>query len=173
MHCICPGPQFTQRKTEVGLCIWHKICSITRMQISAYLQQQRRHVQSNIQDWICGAVNTLCTWGTSVHIAKARGSAVYLTPRMQYNAHWIVEIPPIAGELPTVEYEGLNMRSCKYFVYGRDHSSHSINWRMCAVFGNKFAVKRALNCRDMYNCSADAYSWILKPKYAVLKILCI
>jgi hypothetical protein len=32
------------------------------------------------------------------------------------------------------------MRSCKYFGYGLDHSSNCINWRMCAVFGNKFAV---------------------------------
>jgi hypothetical protein len=143
------------------------------MQISAYLQQQRRYVQSNIQDWIRGAVNTLYTCGTSVHIAKARGSPLQLAPSLQYNAHWIVEIPTIAGELPSAEYWSLNMRCWKYFVYGRDHRSHSVNWRMCAVFGTKNAVWRALNCRDTSNSTGASYSWILTPKYAELQVLCI
>jgi hypothetical protein len=46
----------------------------------------------------------------------------------------------IAAQLPSVEYWSLNMRSCKYYVYGRDRSTHNVNWRMCAVFLTKFAV---------------------------------
>jgi hypothetical protein len=53
---------------EYACCIWHKVCSIRRIDLSTYLQYQRRYVQLNIEAWICGAVNTLyrdavrCSW---------------------------------------------------------------------------------------------------------------
>jgi hypothetical protein len=65
------------------------------------------------------------------------------------------------------------MRSCKYIVYVRDYCSHSENWRMCAVFGTKFVVQHALNCRDISNGSADTFSRMLKPEYAELQLHCI
>jgi hypothetical protein len=75
----------------------------------------------------------------SSHSVNWRMSS-YFAPRLQYSAHWIVEISPIAGQIRAVEYRRLNMRKCKYLVYGREHCSHSVNWSMCAVFGTKFAV---------------------------------
>jgi hypothetical protein len=79
------------------------------------------------------------TW-TTVHEAQTGGGALYSAPRLQYNAHLNVGISVVAAQSGSVEYCGLTMRSCKYFVYVRDHSSHSVNWRMCAIFGTKFAV---------------------------------
>jgi hypothetical protein len=48
MHCICPGTHFTQRKLDDVRCIRDQICSITRIEVSEYLQLQRRYVELNI-----------------------------------------------------------------------------------------------------------------------------
>jgi hypothetical protein len=42
--------------------------------------------------------------GATFHIAKTGGCALYFAPSLQYNALRIVEIPSIAGELPSAEY---------------------------------------------------------------------
>jgi hypothetical protein len=63
-----------------------------------------------------------------------------VAPSLQYNARWIVDIGPTAAEIRSVEYWSLIMRSCKYIAYVRDHSSNSVKWRMCPVFGTLFAV---------------------------------
>jgi hypothetical protein len=78
--------------------------------------------------------------GTTVHISKAGGSALHFAPSLQFNAHRIDVISPIAAQIRSDEYCGLNMRNCNYIVYDLDHISRSVNWRMCAVFGTKFVV---------------------------------
>jgi hypothetical protein len=84
--------------------------------------------------------NCIVYLGTTVHKDSTGGCAVCLSPYLQYNAHWIVDIPTMAAQIRSVEYWSLNMRSCWYLVYVRDHSSHSVNWTICAVFDTKFAV---------------------------------
>jgi hypothetical protein len=91
-----------------------------------------------------------------------------LAPRLQYKAHWIVDISPILAELRFVEYWSLNMRKSNYIVCTRDHSSHRVNCLVCAIYGTTFAVWSALNCRDISDSSADTSSWILKPQHAEL-----
>jgi RNase P protein component len=75
-----------------------------------------------------------------------------LAPRLQYNAHWIDEISPISAQISSVEYSSLNMRSCKYIVYVRDHSSHCVNWRLCAVL----APRLQYNARRIVDISPIA-----------------
>jgi hypothetical protein len=146
-------------------CIWHQIFSIRRIEISGYLQQQRRLVHLNIEAWIYGAVLTFYLAGTTVDIAYTGEHALYLAPSLQYNAHWLVYTYPTAKEVRSAEYCSLNMRSCNYKVYVWDYSSDSANWRMCAIFGTNFAVWSALNWRGISNGSSDMFSWILKPEY--------
>jgi hypothetical protein len=49
---------------------------------------------------------------------------------LQYNAHPNGGISLVAAQSGSVVYCDLTMRSCKYFVYVRDHSTHCVNWRM-------------------------------------------
>jgi hypothetical protein len=93
--------------------------------------------------------------------------------RFAVNARSIIEISPIAAQIRIAEYWSLNMRSCKYFVNVRNHSSHSVNWGMCAVFGAKFVVQPAWNCRHISISSADPFSRILKCEYAEPQLYCI
>jgi hypothetical protein len=103
---------------------------MTHILLSRYLQYQRGYVQLHIEVWIGGDVNTLYMSGTTVRIASAGGWALYLAPYLQCNAHSIVEISPISARIRSVACWNLNMRSCKYIVYVRDHSWHSVNGRM-------------------------------------------
>jgi hypothetical protein len=77
---------------------------------------------------------------TTVQIALTVGCALYLAPSLHYNAHWVVEMSPIGAQIRSVEYWSLNMRSSNYIVYGLDHSTHSVNWRVCAIYATKFAL---------------------------------
>jgi hypothetical protein len=54
--------------------------------------------------------------GTTVHIAQTGGWALYLAQNLQYNTHANISISPTAAQIRSVEYSGLNMRSCKYIV---------------------------------------------------------
>jgi hypothetical protein len=63
--------------------------------------------------------------GTTVHIAQTGGWALYLAQNLQYNTHANIGISPRAAQVRSVEYSGLNMRSCKYIVYVRHHCSHN------------------------------------------------
>jgi hypothetical protein len=74
----------------------------------------------------------------------------------------------MAAQILSVEYCGLTMRTSIYSVYGREHSSHRVNWTMCAAFDTKFAVSRASTCPIISNSGADSFSRMLKPEYAEL-----
>jgi hypothetical protein len=92
----------------------------------------------NIEAWVCRAVITWYMPGTTVHIAVTGGCALYMAPNFQYSAPRNVQLSPIAAQIRWVEYWSLNRRSCNYIVYVGDHSPHSVNWTICAVFGSKF-----------------------------------
>jgi hypothetical protein len=166
MYFICPGSQFTQRKLGDVRYTWHQVFRITRIELSWYLQLQRRYLQLKIEAQIYGAVITLYMVGNTIHVAQTGFCGLYMAPNLQYNAHQYVGISPKAAQVYLDEYWSMNMRSCNYIVYVREHSSHSLNWTMCAIFGTNFAGRSALNCRNILDSSADTFSWILMPEYA-------
>jgi hypothetical protein len=88
--------------------------------------------------WSCNYI--VCDRDYSSHTVNWRMCAV-LSPSLQYNARWIVDISPIAAELLLVGYWSLNMRSCKHIVYVRENSTHCVSWRLCAVLAPSLQYK--------------------------------
>jgi hypothetical protein len=73
----------------------------------------------NIYSLICKTVITTDLTPTRVDIAKSSLRPLYLRTKMEYDAHPVVCISPIAAKIPTIEYISLNMRNHNYIEFDR------------------------------------------------------
>jgi hypothetical protein len=123
--------------------IW-KMCAVLapRWQYNPHWIVDISPIASQIRSVAYGCLN-MRSCNYIVHVRDNSSDCVslwlcaVLAPRWQYNPHWIVDISPIASQIRSVEYWILNMRSCKCIVYVRHHSSHCVNWRLCAVLATR------------------------------------
>jgi hypothetical protein len=106
-------------------CIWQQAWTITRIDLSTNHQLQRRYVQLNIVAWMARTIIILDLTGISFDTAKSGGFRLHFAANMEYNTHWIVDEPLIAGEVRSFEYWWLCIKKCNFIGFDRDQSWHS------------------------------------------------
>jgi hypothetical protein len=154
----------TLRKPIDVRCMW-QMWGIVRIELLSYLQWNGRYVQLNISGRISKTAITVDRTGHRVDIVQNGWCAPCLAANEEYNAHRIVDIPPIAAETHAIEYLCLNMQNCNYKCFCRDQGWHCKNRLIGAVFCSEWGVQRASNLRHTTNIRGDTINCILKPKY--------
>jgi hypothetical protein len=129
-----------------------------RNNLSINGQSQRRYIQLYVDACTRRTVIILDLTGTRFDIAQTAYCALYLIANVVYNTHRFVDNPPIAEEIHSIEYWSLNVNKCKYIGYDRGKRWHSVNQKLCSVFGNKCEVLRSLNCRHINNIDGDTFN---------------